>query len=752
MKGRIARCLMIIVTTLLLAASGGALSGCGSAPAIARAPENRQAATDLGPHSLRMDSAGVLAGAGSTGWDPNSAVMAQLARPEPALIDRIVPPQSRPAPGEELWVISRPDAQQAPPPGARDEAFPGTGALATRDPRTQQLVPIPLKHTDVKADIAGYIATVDVTQQFQNPYDGKIEAVYVFPLPHNAAVNEFVMIVGDRKIRGIIRERQEAEQIYQAARAHGHVASLLTQERPNVFTQKVANIEPGKRIDISIRYFNTLSYADGSYEFVFPMVVGPRFNPPSQTDGVGAVGVGSRGASGQKTEVQYLRPEQRSGHDIALSVRLNAGVAVEDVKSANHRVSVAKADAGGAMRVDLDKGDAIPNKDFVLRYKVAGEDVKPGLIAHRGKDGTGYFTLMLFPPADLGDLPRQPLEMFFTLDVSGSMAGAPIEQSKAAMRYALRNMRPQDTFQIVLFAGDARTMSPAGPVPATRENVREAMRFMEQTDAGGGTMMLEGIRASLEAQHDESRPRFVAFLTDGYIGNETEILGELHRALGPSRVFSFGVGSSPNRYLLDHMAKLGRGAVAYLDVNDRSEYVMAHYFQRITHPALTDVSIDWGGMQAAEVFPQRLPDLFVGRPVILTGKFRGDGNTTIKVSGKVGGRTRQFEIPVKLDDPRRTHAALPPVWARMKIADLAGQSAYDPNAQLPQQVKQVAMEYGLMSAYTAFVAVDATSKTAGDHGTSVAVPVPVPDGVRYETTVQDRQAAQVPGPVSENGM
>ncbi len=268
-------------------------------------------------------------------------------------------------PGEELWVIARgvDPATKAP----ATEERPGCGALMAKLPNVETEVPVPLKHTSVVGKIDGYIATVDVTQQFQNPYDSKIEAVYVFPLPDNAAVNEFVMTVGDRKIRGIIREREQAEQIYSEARAQGHVASLLTEERPNVFTQKVANIEPGKQIDINIRYFNTLQYDDGAYEFVFPMVVGPRYNPPATTDGIGAVARGAHGVSGQSTEIQYLEPHERSGHDVSLSLNIAAGVDIRDVQCINHTVDVKNVSECERL-VTLSAADSIPNKDFVLRY------------------------------------------------------------------------------------------------------------------------------------------------------------------------------------------------------------------------------------------------------------------------------------------------------------------------------------------------------------------------------------------------
>ncbi|MGZ8900638.1 MAG: VIT domain-containing protein, partial [Limisphaerales bacterium] len=268
--------------------------------------------------------------------------------------------------GEELWVIYRPQRAES---AITDDQYPGTGALMTRIEEKE--APLPLKHTDVKASVVGYIASVDVTQQFENPYDQKIEAVYVFPLPDNGAVNEFVMQVGARRIRGIVRERGEAERIYADAKRQGYVASLMTQERPNIFTQSVANIEPGKQIDITIRYYNTLAYVDGWYEFVFPMVVGPRFNPPGSYGGVGAVPASGLARSGQPTDVHYLKPGMRQGHDIALEIDVNAGVTVEEIECKTHKIQMIRgsdivlgkkisAKASDGFAAKLDGSDTIP--------------------------------------------------------------------------------------------------------------------------------------------------------------------------------------------------------------------------------------------------------------------------------------------------------------------------------------------------------------------------------------------------------
>jgi Ca-activated chloride channel family protein len=260
------------------------------------------------------------------------------------------------------------------------------------------------------------------------------------------------------------------------------------------------------------------------------------------------------------------------------------------------------------------------------------------------------------------------------------------------------------------------------------------MQYVERTSAGGGTMMLEGLRRALEPPVDESRPRYVVFLTDGFIGNEAQILGALQRTLGGSRVFSIGVGPSTNRYLLEHMAKLGRGAVAFLGLSENAEDAMAAYFGAISHPAMTDLSADFGAGSKVQAFPERLPDLFVGRPVTVVGRFEGEAPRAVKVSGKVSGETQGIDAAA--EEAGVAEAALGAVWARMKIADLGDRLALEPtDAEVVVSVRQVALEHGLMSAYTAFVAVDSMTRTAGEFGTTVATPVPVPAGTRYETTV-----------------
>ena len=635
---------------------------------------------------------------------------------------------------EEIWVIAKaePDLwldEDTPDPGSgklvanstADDAVDGTSQ-----------VPLPLQHTAVDASIAGHISTVRVKQQFANPFDTKIEAVYVFPLPEKAAVSGFLMVIGERTIRGILREKEEAEAIYRAARDQGYRASLLVQHRPNIFEQKVANIEPGKAIDVDITYFHTLAYRDGWYSFVFPTVVGPRFSPSGSSDPIYALHRGGRTKSPGGVALEYLVAAERSGHDIGIRVRIDAGMSIEEIKS-THEITVER-DGAESATVQLADRTTIPNRDFVLDFRVAGEAIKSTLMTHKDPEtGEGFFSLMMVPPRDAAALSRRPLEMVFVIDCSGSMDGRPLAQAKEAVKTALGQLKPDDTFQIIRFSDDASQFG-RKPVPATEKNVAAARQYLANLDSQGGTWMVEGVKAALDFPHDPSRMRFISFLTDGYIDNEAEILDEVHRRIGNARIFSFGVGESVNRYLMERMAKVGRGAVAYLGLYDSAEEVMDRFFEHVSHAALTDIGIDWGGMTVSDVYPGRLPDLFVGRPLVVSGTFRGEP-APVTVSGTVEGTRRTFVVEAA--GAGNAGPSLAKVWARANIADLPDRQALGgaPTWVLDNAIRRIALRHQLVSDYTSFVAVDSSEPTEGQYGVTVHQAVPVPEGVRYETTV-----------------
>jgi Ca-activated chloride channel family protein len=590
----------------------------------------------------------------------------------------------------------------------------------------------PLKRTNVKAEISGFLSRVRVTQEFENPFKEKIEAVYTFPLPQAAAVDDMTMRVGDRTVRGRILRREEAQAVYDAAKSNGQVASLLDQERPNIFTQSVANIMPGERVTVEISYVETLKYEDGAYEFTFPMVVGPRYIPGTPT---GKQGGGTKPDTDKVPDASRITPPVmpqgvRAGHDISLEVMLDAGVSLDGISSKSHEIDVERKSGSSAI-VRLKNRTEIPNKDFRLRYDVAGKLMSDAVLTHRSDRG-GFFTMILQPPERIAAQDVMPKELVFVLDTSGSMDGFPIEKSKETMKLALDGLYPQDTFNLITFAGDTHVLFDR-PVPATPENLKKAQAFLASRSGGGGTEMMKAIRAALDPSDAQDHVRIVCFMTDGYIGNDMEVIGEVQKHPN-ARVFAFGIGSSVNRYLLDKMAEEGRGEVEYVSLNDDGSLAARRFHERVRNPLLTDIDIDWSGLPVADVYPKRIPDLFGAKPVVLTGRYTGHGTGTIKLKGKMGGRDFVREIPVNLPEAEAGHDVLATLWARTRIDDLMSKD-YNGAQQgtmrdgLKETITQLGLEYRLMTQFTSFVAVEEMVVTDGGQPRRVEVPVELPEGV-----------------------
>jgi Ca-activated chloride channel homolog len=593
----------------------------------------------------------------------------------------------------------------------------------------------PLKHTDVDARITGPLARVTVTQQFENPFSQKIEAVYVFPLPSNAAVDDMTMRVGDRVVRGLIKRREEARQIYEDARRRGHVAGLLDQERPNIFTQAVANIMPGAKVEIVISYVETMPYEAGSYEFRFPMVVAPRYIPGQPT---GKQAGGWSPDTNRVPDASRITPPvtpegTRAGHDISLKVAIDSGVPIEGLLSKTHDVAIDRPAPDHAV-VRLRDKSVIPNKDFVLKYDVAGKRVQDAVLTHHGSKG-GFFSLILQPPERVAVAEVAPKELVFVLDTSGSMMGFPIEKAKEAMRHALNGLNPRDTFNLITFAGDTHILFPQ-PVSATPENLARAQQFLESRHGSGGTEMMKAIRAALEPSDRQQHVRVVCFMTDGEVGNDFEIIGEVKRHPN-ARVFSFGIGSSVNHFLLDNMARHGRGEVEYVGLRDDGSAAARRFHERVRNPLLTDISIDWGGLPVSDVTPARIPDLFGAKPVVLSGRYNGSGSGAIRLRGRMAGRDFVREIRVNLPASERAHDVLATLWARRKVDDLMAQDMKAmQHGQFPedlkQQITQLGLDYRLMTQFTSFVAVEEKTVTEGGQPRRVEVPVEMPEGMSYE--------------------
>ncbi|MCY2991237.1 MAG: VIT domain-containing protein [Planctomycetota bacterium] len=621
---------------------------------------------------------------------------------------------------------------------AKSDGLLTPGRLEAWNPKHQALGRCPLKHTDVQADISGCIARVTVRQQFHNSFTEKIEAVYVFPLSQDAAVDRMTMRVGDRTIRGEIKERSEARKIYEHAKAQGQVASLLDQERPNIFTQAVANIEPGAQVDITISYTETLTWKDGEYQFSFPTVVGPRYMPgqPTGSPTTGWAPPTTLVPDAHKISPPVTPEGTRAGHDISITVNLHAGLPLRRLDSRLHTVDVEYTTPDKSQAViRLQPQRTIPNKDFVLHYETAGDEIADTLLTHTDERGK-FFTLVLQPPKRVRQPAIVPKELYFVVDSSGSMQGFPIETAKLAMHKCIAGLHERDTFNLMTFSGHTSYCFER-PMPNTPEHRGTALRFLEHLSGSGGTEMLQAIEGCLARQDDPERVRVVCFLTDGCVGNDLEIIDSVKRNAGRARVFCFGVGTAVNRFLLDRMAHFGRGEVQYiLDERDAAG-AAEKFYERVRTPVLTDVKVDFGGLEVCEVQPPEIPDLFSATPVVIKGQYRAAGQGTITLTGKTGEGKFERKIAVHLPEAEPKNEPVAPLWARAKVddlmpRDLAGMQSGSPDATVKQGILELGLRYQLLTQFTSFVAVEEQRITSGGAPKTVSVPVEMPEGVSYE--------------------
>jgi len=618
---------------------------------------------------------------------------------------------------------------------------PKLGGLYVQSPE-EKTNGFPLKHTEVQAKVTGNISRVEVTQTFENPFNSTLEATYIFPLPDEAAVDDMEIRIGDRTIKGNIKKRIEAQQIYQQAKKQGRTAGLLEQERDNIFTQSLANIKPGEQIDVVIRYTDSLKFLGGNYEFVFPMVVGPRYIPGTTID-TNTVGGGSAPtpmAMNQDTDLvpdasrlnaPILPPGSRSGHDIKVTVDIDAGVEIKDVHSPSHQIQIERQ--GYQMQVTLAKRDTIPNKDLILRYQVASDRTQTTVLTQTDKRG-GHFAVYLIPAIDYPQEQFVPKDVLFLIDTSGSQHGEPLKKCQELMRRFINGLNPNDTFNIMDFSDTTRQLSPV-PLPNTEPNRHHAINYINQLNSGGGTHLLRGIQAVLNFPEVEpGRLRSIVLLTDGYIGNENQILAEVQHHLKPgNRLYSFGTGSSVNRFLLNRIAEIGRGMSQIIRHDEPTEKVAEQFFRQINNPVLTNIELIWQGKgESPIIYPAMPSDLFAEQPLVLFGR-KSDGCAGIlQVTGTVaGGALYQQSFDLNFED--RGNRAIAQLWGRARIKDLMNLMLKGETKIGIDEVTDTALAYQLLSQYTAFVAVSDEVRVNPQEGSvAVQVPVEMPEAVSYE--------------------
>ncbi|MEG4805732.1 VIT domain-containing protein [Microcoleus sp. ARI1-B5] len=635
--------------------------------------------------------------------------------------------------------------------GARSpETRCAVGGLFVKTQNTAREQVFPLKRTEVKAKIAGNISRVEVVQKFENPFPESLEAVYVFPLPDEAAVDDMEIKIGDRTIKADIKRREEALEIYQKAREQGRTAGLLEQERSNIFTQSLANIKPGEKIEVTIRYTESLKFAGGDYEFVFPTVVGPRYISQNTTDA-------------DRINPPVLFPGTRSGHDIAVKVEIDAGVAIGDVRSTSHQITTDRS--GNIVQVQLANSDTIPNKDLILRYRVAGENTRSTILTQSDKRG-GHFATYLIPALNYKANEIVPKDVVFLMDTSGSQQGEPLAKSKELMRRFIQGLNPNDTFTIIDFANTAQALSTT-PLANTAQNRQSAINYIDKLQANGGTELLNGIQAVMNfPEAATGRLRSIVLITDGYIGNEKEVLALVQRSLKPgNRLYSFGVGGSVNRFLLNRLAEVGRGTSQVIRQDEPSASAAEKFFSQINNPVLTDIQISWEGTgEKPEIYPIAPPDLFASQPLVLFGKKTDRAPGQLRIRGtQAGGKAYEQILPVNFDRSggRQREStsvaatvtdfgnpAVAQLWGRSRIQDLMNQMFGGETPSLVEAVTNTALTYHLLSEYTALVAVSSEVRVEPDGSRRrVQVPVELPQGVSYEGIFEREEGEQTRGGV-----
>ena len=607
----------------------------------------------------------------------------------------------------------------------------GEGCLWYRSPVAGRYEIVPLTHTDATIDVRGLVASATVTQQYSNSSSAPIEAVYVFPLPHDAAVYDMEIHVANRVIHSAIKERAEAKKIYETAKSEGKRAALVEEERPNIFTTSVANIMPGDKIDVRLRYVEPLRWEDGKMRIVFPMVVGPRYIPGTQA--VGHYGTGWTSDTDQVHDASHItppvhHPDSRSGHDISLAVDLDPGFEAANVKSVSHETHATRL-PDGRQHIELSTGATLPNKDFVLEVQQA-DSTRPrtALFLSPGDSGETQFLLAAFPPT-VQPKERVPVEMLYMIDVSGSMAGTSIAQAREALLQALDKLRPTDRFGILQFSSGYQEFS-AEPLPATAEDLDRARRYVRGLEANGGTEMLPALRHLMTKPPMPGYLRHIILLTDGDLGNEDEIFRAMHSELGNARLFTVAIGSAPNLFLATKMAQFGRGTFTHIaDVSEVRDQ-MTHLFDSIDSPVLTDVKLTFTGVEVSDVYPERPPDLFLRQPLLIYGRITKGSVGTVHLTATAGNEPYEASIP--LDTTKATfHPGITTIWARQRVEDLMDhwrKSDEKGQPEIRASVIAHAVRYNLVTRFTSLVAVERVVVNAGGQNNTVAVPTEMPAG------------------------
>lgn len=583
------------------------------------------------------------------------------------------------------------------------------------DPETDHL---PLKGTEVVTDINGTIAETYVTQIYANEGEHPLNASYVFPASTKVSVHGMEMQIGDQRVTAVIREKEEAVQEYEEAKSEGKSASLLEEKRSNVFTMDVANIMPGDQIRIQLHYTELLGTTEGVSQFVFPTVVGPRYAGTVEE---------AQAEEGSWVESPYLEEGIALDSAYNITVNLSAGVPLSGISCDTHEIQVEQTEDSKAKITLSNPEDFAGDRDFILDYRMTGDRVNSGLMLYEGEE-ENFFLLTIQPPKRCEPKEILPREYIFVLDVSGSMSGFPMDTAKELIRTMVKNLRSTDSFNLFLFSDIVSEMS-LESVAATEENTDCAMALIDMQEGGGGTELAAALECALDTPQQQGASRNVVVITDGYIYDEEEVFGLIGDNLNNTSFFSFGIGSSVNRSLMEGIAEAGMGEAFVVTEEEKAEETADRFRSYVEAPLLTDIQVSCEGFEVYDTEPSAIPVLFAEKPVVLYGKWRGEPEGTIRVTGQTSGAEYVQEIDVSDSEPSEENGAIRYLWARKKVDTLTGYGYAREDETTRAAITDIGLTYSMVTPCTSFVAVLDTVRNETGESTDVEQPNPLPRGV-----------------------
>ncbi len=584
------------------------------------------------------------------------------------------------------------------------------GSLLLRMASGGVSVDAPMLKTDVKMNVSGMLARVSVQQKFKNISKDWVEGIYVFPLPEDAAVDRMRLRIGERIIEGEIKEKAEARRTYEKAKREGKRASLLRQERPNMFTTAVANIGPDEEVVVEIEYQQSLHYDQGQFKIRFPLVVAPRYIPGTPVLQDEVKGFQTSGWAKDTDQVPdaskitppVVDPSHGKINQVSIAVDLDAGFPLSQLNSSYHKIDQSK-DKQGVHHITLSAGNIPADRDFELTWQPTSDHAPQAAMFREDWSGDEYALIMVMPPAKSASI-RIPREVVFVIDTSGSMHGQSMDQARSALQLALTRLQSDDRFNVIQFNSDTDALFGTA-MPATQDNIQHAMNYVAGLHADGGTEMLSALQLALRDKAPEGMLRQVIFLTDGSVGNEEQLFSTIQQQLGSSRLFTVGIGSAPNSFFMTRAAQFGRGTFTYIGKVGEVKQKMATLFSKLESPVLRNISINLKDSDKVEVWPKRIPDLYLGEPLVLALRMQ-QPMTELQLSGMLDAKSWSRKIGIK---GGANSSGVHLLWARRKIADLMDQKARGSDeGQVRKAVLDVALTHKLVSKYTSLVAVDKT--------------------------------------------